>query len=126
MAPQWLGGCHLRHCYFQPTFHKHTGRLCAGVQIHTDHHFYRHQQFKPYRIAALLLKAIRLVYPDYSLWRDFVYEYESDRVAIDLISGGPFLRQWVDDRGTTPQDFEVRLISDESFWYEQRRPFLLY
>lgn len=126
LAPQWLTGCRLRRCYFEPTFQKHQGRLCSGVQIHTDHAGYRPEAFHPYRLGALLLKAIRWEYPDYALWHRLPYEYETERLAIDLLSGGTFLRQWVDERSATPADFEARLVRDERAWAEIRQPFLLY
>jgi uncharacterized protein YbbC (DUF1343 family) len=47
LAPQWLRGCRLRHCAFEPTFHKHVGKLCYGVQIHTEGPSYDHAAFKP-------------------------------------------------------------------------------
>jgi uncharacterized protein YbbC (DUF1343 family) len=77
LAPDWLRGCHLRDCWFEPTFHKHVDKLCNGVQIHTEGAGYDHQAFKPWRIQALAFKAIRRLYPDYQLWRDFAYEYSA-------------------------------------------------
>jgi uncharacterized protein YbbC (DUF1343 family) len=125
-APAWLEGCLIRPCYFEPTFHKHAGRLCSGLQIHTDTHLYRHESFRPYRIAALILKAVRSLYPAYEIWRVFPYEYETERLAIDLLSGGPFLREWVDDPRSTPEDLDARLIPDEERWLKERSPFLIY
>jgi len=123
---EWLEGCLLRRCYFEPTFHKHAGTLCSGLQIHTDNAAYRHESFQPYRLIALLLKAIRLEYPDYEIWRDFAYEYETDRLAVDLLSGGTFLRDWVDDPSLGPAEFDERLQKDERDWAEIRTPHLLY
>ena len=97
LAPQWLGGCALRDCWFEPTFHKHVGKLCNGVQIVTEGPVYDHDAFQPWRVQALAFKAIRRLYPDYDLWRDFAYEYEVGKLAIDVINGGPALREWVDD-----------------------------
>ena len=65
LAPQWLAGCRLRECWFEPTFHKHAGKLCHGVQIHTEGPGYDHQAFRPWRLQALAFKAIRRLYPDY-------------------------------------------------------------
>ena len=94
----WLQGCRLRPCWFEPTFHKHAGKLCAGVQIHVeDAGYYDHDAFRPWRLQALAFKALRQLRPDYELWRDFPYEYERDRLAIDLINGSELLRHWVDD-----------------------------
>jgi uncharacterized protein YbbC (DUF1343 family) len=127
LAPQWLQGCVLRECFFEPTFHKHKGQLCAGVQIHVeDPSHYDHQAFKPWRLQALAFKALRLQAPDYPLWRDFAYEYEHDRLAIDLINGGPALRGWVDDATATVTDLNAIAEPDEAAWIETRKPFLLY
>ena len=126
LRPDWLEGCGLRPCWFEPTFHKHAGRLCSGIQIHTDSASYRHDRFKPYRIAALILKAVRAEYPGYEIWRDFPYEYETERLAIDLLSGGSFLREWVDDDASGPGDLESRLSEDEARWAETREDYLLY
>jgi len=126
LSPQWLAGCSLRRCYFEPTFHKHNGKMCSGIQIHTDNASYQHDQFRPYRLACLLLKAIRLEYPDYELWRRFRYEYEVERLAFDLLSGGIFLRNWVDDSSAGLSDLDERLRQDEKEWFQIRKPFLLY
>ena len=125
-APQWLAGARLRDCWFEPTFQKHVGRLCNGVQIHVDDPAYDHEAFKPWRLQALGFKAIRGLYPDYALWRDFPYEYVFDKLAIDVINGGPGLRAWVDDPAATPADLEALGGPDEAAWIEARRPFLLY
>ena len=122
----WLAGCRLRPLHYLPTFHKHVGRSCHGFQLHVDDAAYRHDSFKPYRIMALALKAIRTLHPDYPIWRDFHYEYERDRLAIDLINGGPGLREWVDDAGATPGDLEQRLAADARAWAEIRQPHLIY
>ena len=99
LMPHWLKGCALRDFWFEPTFHKHVGKLCNGVQIHTEGPGYDHDAFKPWRIQALAFKTIRRLYPDYPLWRDFPYEYESGRLAINVINGSPLLKEWVDDNG---------------------------
>lgn len=121
LAPHWLNGCRLRECWFEPTFHKHVGKLCHGVQIHTDEVSYDHQAFQPWRLQALAFKAIRHIYPDYPLWRDFPYEYERDRLAIDVINGGPMLREWVDDAAARPADLDALAQADESAWRETQR-----
>lgn len=126
LAPEWLEGCRLRACWFEPTFHKHAGQLCAGVQIHVDDTAYDHPRFKPWRLQALAFKSIRRLWPEYPLWRDFGYEYEFDRLAIDLINGSDLLRRWVDDAGAMPADLEALVQADESAWQELRQPYLLY
>ena len=124
IAPHWLEGCRLRECWFEPTFHKHAGQLCAGVQIHVENGHYNHDAFRPWRLMALAFKALRRIEPGYPLWRDFPYEYEHDRLAIDLINGSPLLREWVDD--ALPADFDALAAADETAWCDARRPFLLY
>jgi uncharacterized protein YbbC (DUF1343 family) len=126
LAPQWLQGCVLRECWFEPTFHKHAGKLCNGVHIHAEGPTYDHQAFKPWRVQALAFKAIRRLYPDYGLWRDFPYEYEFGKLAIDVINGGPALREWVDDPACKPDDLERIATRDEEAWAEERRAYLLY
>ena len=126
LAPQWLKGCVLRDGWFEPTFHKHAGTLCSGVQIHTEGPGYDHAAFKPWRIQALAFKAIRRLYPDYPLWRDFPYEYVTDKLAIDVINGGPLLREWVDDTAATPQDLDALTLPDEDAWQQERAAYLRY
>jgi uncharacterized protein YbbC (DUF1343 family) len=125
-APHWLKGCRLRECWFEPTFHKHAAKLCAGVQIHVDDGAYDHGAFRPWRLMALVFKALRRQRPDYDLWRDFPYEYEHDRLAIDLINGSELLRQWVDDSEANPNDLEILAASDEAAWIAEREALLLY
>jgi uncharacterized protein YbbC (DUF1343 family) len=126
LAPQWMAGCTLRDCWFEPTFHKHVGRLCNGLQIHTEGPSYDHATFRPWRLQSLGFKAIRRLYPDYPLWRDFAYEYEHDKLAIDVINGGPLLREWVDDPAATAQDLDALTLPDEAAWDAERTDCLLY
>jgi uncharacterized protein YbbC (DUF1343 family) len=125
-APEWLAGCALRECWFEPTFHKHAKTLCNGLMIHAEGGFYDHQAFRPWRLQALAFKAIRRLYPDYPLWRDFPYEYEFDRLAIDVINGGPALREWVDDPAALPADLDRLAGADEAAWREEIADILLY
>ncbi|MGY6638250.1 MAG: exo-beta-N-acetylmuramidase NamZ family protein [Erythrobacter sp.] len=126
LAPEWLAGAAIRECWFEPTFHKHAGLLCNALMIHAEGDFYKHHAFRPWRLQALAFKAIRLLYPDYPIWRDFAYEYELERLAIDVINGGPSLRQWVDDNAATPHDLDVLASQDEAAWVAAVREHLLY
>jgi len=116
IAPHWLAGCALREIWFEPTFHKHVGQLCHGVHIHAEGAFYDHASFRPWRVQALAFKAIRSLYPDYPLWRDFPYEYELGKLAIDVINGGPALREWVDDASALPDHLDALTAPDEAAW----------
>jgi uncharacterized protein YbbC (DUF1343 family) len=126
LAPQWLRGCRLRACWFEPTFHKHAGQLCAGVQMHVEDPSYDHEAFRPWRLQALAFKALRRLRPDYELWRDFPYEYEHGRLAIDLINGSDLLRRWVDDPAAAPADLDALARPDEDAWRTARDEVLIY
>jgi uncharacterized protein YbbC (DUF1343 family) len=126
LAPQWLQGCRLRECWFEPTFHKHAGKLCGGLQIHVDEPGYDHEAFRPWRLMALAFKALRSLSRDYPLWRDFPYEYETSRLAIDVINGGESLRKWVDDPAAAPADLDALAAGDEQSWMEERKAVLRY
>jgi uncharacterized protein YbbC (DUF1343 family) len=126
LAPDWLAGCAIRDCWFTPTFHKYAGMLCNALMIHAEGQFYRHEQFRPWRLQALAFKAIRQLHPQYPIWRDFAYEYEFDRLAIDVINGGPHLRQWVDDPAAEVADLESLAAQDEDRWRDEVANLLLY
>lgn len=126
LCAPWLDGCVLRECWFEPTFHKHVGQLCHGLHIHAEEPLYDHARFRPWRVQALAFKAIRKLYPDYQLWRDFPYEYEIGKLPIDVINGSPLLREWVDDDAATPDDLDALTVPDERSWHEERARFLLY
>ena len=128
LAPEWLAGAALRDCWFEPTFHKHAGKLCNALMIHAEGPHYEHHAFKPWRMQALAFKAIRNLYPDYEIWRgtDFKYEYTDNVLAIDVINGGPSLREWVDDPSSTPHDLDTMASHDEAAWVATVRNHLLY
>jgi uncharacterized protein YbbC (DUF1343 family) len=126
LAPDWTRGCRLRPCWFEPTFQKHVGRLCTGIQLHVEDASYDHEGFHPWRLVVLALKALRTLRPDYPLWREFAYEYERDRLAFDLLNGSDLVRRWVDDPAATPADLDALALPDEQAWRDERRPVLLY
>lgn len=126
LAPQWLEGCILRDISFEPTFHKHVGQLCSGVHVHAEGESYNHEAFKPWRLQALAFKAIRKLFPEYELWRDFPYEYAFGKLPIDVINGSPLLREWVDDDNAEPGDLDRLAAEDERAWAKERRPYLIY
>jgi uncharacterized protein YbbC (DUF1343 family) len=126
LAATWLAGCKVRECWFEPTFHKHVGKLCSGLQIHVEDDSYEHGAFRPWRLQALAFKAVRRLNRDYVLWRDFPYEYETDRLAIDVINGSELLRNWVDDDAATPGDLDALASKDEKAWAEERQEVLIY
>ncbi len=120
LAPPWCQGAVLRPLWFEPTFHKHAGQRCGGLMIHTEPPGYA-PSFRPWRCVSAALKALRALQPEFDLWRQFPYEFEHERLAIDLINGGPMWREWVDDPTATPADLDALVAEDERAWQEQRR-----
>ena len=126
IAPEWLTGCKLRETWFEPTFHKHAHELCAGLHIHAEGRFYDHAKFRPWRLQAAAFKALRNLHPDYDLWRDFPYEYAFGKLPIDVINGGPKLREWVDDADAEAGDLDGCAAEDERRWQEECASLILY
>lgn len=125
-SPKWLQGAMLRECYFEPTFHKHAAKTCHGIQIHTDFAGYQSRKFKPYRVISLLLKCVRELYPDYPIFRNFHYEYVKDKLAFDVINGGPRLKQWIEDQKQSVKDLEQDLVHDEKIWNKSYKKYWIY
>jgi len=88
-----LHGVTLRPLEFVPTFQKHAGAACAGVQVHVTDPWV----FRPYESYIRMLAAVLPSLPLDARWRTEEYEFVSDRPAIDLLTGGPELRAAVDD-----------------------------
>jgi uncharacterized protein YbbC (DUF1343 family) len=117
-----LPGVIFRPLYFQPTFQKHSGKLCGGAQIHVTNR----DKFKPFKTGIAVLKAVHGLYPEYKLWKEPPYEYEQIKMPIDIIAGTDRIRK----------DIEAgeRLNIMEDWWQEQcirfqkniRRRFLIY
>lgn len=126
LAANWMAGVILRSCHFEPTFHKHSGSMCQGFQIHTGNPGYDHESFKPFRLIILFLKALRLSHPAYTIWNNHPYEYETGRLPIDVINGGPNIREWIDDAEAKIGDIEPRLLNDEQQWTDTIHDYLLY
>jgi len=66
------------------------------------------------------------LYRNYPLWRDFAYEYEHGKLAIDVINGSPLLREWVDDTSAIPQDLDALAVPDKQAWLSERQEVLRY
>ena len=124
--PQANNACVIRPCHFEPTFHKHAGVVCGGLQIHVDHPNYKTEQFQPYRLVVSFFKAFHELYPEVELWRQPPYEYENEKMPIDILSGNDFLRKWVEDKNSTMADFESFIKTDESSWSDEIKEYFLY
>ncbi len=116
-----LPGVILREAHFEPTFHKWAGELCRGFQLHvTDR-----ASFKPYYTTLALLAAIRELYPEQFAWRQPPYEYENERLPIDLLTGDAAIRLGL-EQGLSAAELEAAWQEDLARFMETRREFLLY
>src|SRR5919198_826491 len=72
-------------CSKPPTFHKFAGELCSGAQIHvTDRN-----AFRPFETGIKVIRVIRRLYPDHFAWKQPPYEYETEKLPIEILLGGP-------------------------------------
>ena len=117
-----LTGLIFRPLYFEPTFQKYAGQLCGGAQIHvTDR-----KRFRPFKTAVAILKAVYELYPDKFQWRRPPYEYETERLPIDILAGTDRLRVFIEE-GKELKDMEAWWQSQAGhFDRTLRRRYLLY
>jgi uncharacterized protein YbbC (DUF1343 family) len=116
-----IPGVILREAHFEPTFHKWAGERCRGFQLHvTDR-----ECFKPCYTTLALLAVIRGLYPEQFAWRQPPYEYETERLPIDLLTGDEAIRLGL-EQGQTAAELEAEWQEDLTQFLEARREFLLY
>jgi uncharacterized protein YbbC (DUF1343 family) len=80
-----LPGAFFRENYFQPTFHKFAGELCGGAQLHV----LDRNSFRPFETGVEIIRAIRNLYPGQFKWKQPPYEYETEKLPIEILLGGP-------------------------------------
>jgi uncharacterized protein YbbC (DUF1343 family) len=116
-----LPGVYFRSCVFVPTFQKHAGKACGGVQIHvTDR-----KRFKPAITGIAIVKTASDLYRDDFKWKDPPYEYEYDRNPFDLIAGTDQVREAI-ERGASLSDIEKSWERPLADFGGDRARFLLY
>ena len=116
-----IPGAILREAHCEPTFHKWAGERCRGFQLHvTDR-----GSFKPYFTTLALLAAIRELYPEQFAWRQPPYEYENERLPIDLLTGDAAIRLGL-EQGLTAAELEAAWQEDLGRFMEVKQEFLLY
>lgn len=114
-------GATLRPLVFEPTFHKHARVSCGGVQVHvTDE-----RAFEPYAAYVRLLAAMRALAPHELAWRKDAYEFVTDRPAIDLLTGGPEIREAIDAGASVEPALDAERAGAARF-VGTRRAWLLY
>jgi uncharacterized protein YbbC (DUF1343 family) len=116
-----LPGVHFRPALFQPTFHKHAGIPCGGCQIHVVDR----DTFRPVAVGVALIEAFRAAGPKGFAWRDPPYEYEHDKMPIDILYGSADLRERL-QRGENAAAIAASWSADIAEFEKTRRKFLLY
>jgi len=95
---QWcLPGCRFRALHFEPTFHKYAGQICGGVQVHVTNP----QTFESVTTYTAIIGAINRLWPGEFGWRKPPYEYETEKLPIDILAGGTHWREQV-EAGVSP------------------------
>ena len=116
-----IGGAYFRPTAFEPTFHKFQGRICRGLEIHP----YDKKDFKPYRTSLTILEFILKLWPDEFAWKQPPYEYEYDRMPIDLILGDKAVRTGL-EAGKTVPELEMGWSAGLDEFRRERERYMLY
>jgi len=121
LAPEDIEGCYLQEYCFRPTFNKWRGKLCGGFMIHVlDPVAYR-----PYRTSLALLKLVIEAYGGEFGWRKPPYEYDFERLPIDLIFGDSSVRASLEE-GKDINELLGCYSKELEGFLESRRPYLIY
>jgi uncharacterized protein YbbC (DUF1343 family) len=116
-----LPGVFFRPAVFEPTFQKHAKRACSGCQLHvTDR-----RVFKPVLTGAALIGAFHCAQPGTPIWRQPPYEYEHDKLPIDILAGSPPFREQI-EAGLSATAMADSWRADERAFNELRAGYLLY
>lgn len=117
-----LPGVVFRPMYFQPTFQKHAGRLCGGAQLHVT----SRNRFRPFKTGVAILRAVHGMYPAYPLWNLPPYEYETEKMPIDILSGSDLLRKGLENHAALDEMEAVWKGQCKRFNRTIRKKYLLY
>lgn len=112
MNARGLAGVRFRAAFFEPTFQKHAKQTCGGCQIHV----LDRAAFEPVKAAVALLEEFRRQSPSEFAWREPPYEYEHEKMPIDVLSGDARLRNAI-DAGTPAEEIAAS-------WQDETRRFL--
>lgn len=121
LAAEKLPGIKFRPMVFTPGFQKHAGKRCGGVALHVT----SRREFKPYLTGVAILRAFRQGWPKAFRWRTRAYEFVGDKPAVDLLAGGPGLREGI-DAGASLAELEAAWKPAEEKFRRERGRWLLY
>lgn len=121
MPDHFLRGCTLREISFKPTFNKWRDQICKGFMIH----IHDMKIFRSYETAIALLKTVVETHQDEFMWKEPPYEYEYDKLPIDLILGNTYLRKAI-ERGEDLHKIKDMWLLEGKTFMETRKPYLLY
>jgi uncharacterized protein YbbC (DUF1343 family) len=116
-----LPGVCFRAIYFEPTFQKHAGRMCGGVQLHVEDR----NRFEPYLTGISVISAVRSLYPESFQWREPPYEYEEKKMPIEILCGGTRVARQIDAQAPL-QEIREGWQADLARFRVLRRAYLLY
>jgi uncharacterized protein YbbC (DUF1343 family) len=116
-----LKGVHFRSVTFEPTFQKHARATCGGCQIHVT----SREEFLPVKAGVSLIRECYGSAPESFQWRDPPYEYEHDKMPIDILAGSPTLREQIESQ-VPLADIVASWRSGIAEFDEIRRNYLLY
>jgi uncharacterized protein YbbC (DUF1343 family) len=122
----WLNGLRLpgvsfRPMYFKPTFQKHAGRMCGGVQLHVLDRC----AFEPYISGIATILGARLLCSESFSWREPPYEYEHDKRPIEILCGGRKIPELI-EAGAKPDLIRNSWQEDVARFKRLRASYLLY
>lgn len=116
-----IKGAILREGYFEPTFNKYKGQICKGFQIHiTDRKI-----FKPFKTFVSIIKLVYELYPKNFRWKEPPYEYEYNKMPIDILAGTDDLRISI-EKGKDLEEIESNWLRDCKNFKEIRKNYLIY
>jgi uncharacterized protein YbbC (DUF1343 family) len=116
-----LPGAYFRAAYFQPTFQKCAGEVCGGVQPHV----LDRDVFEPYLAGVMTLSAIKSLYPESFRWREPPYEYEHEKLPIEILAGSRSIVTLI-EKGSSPSEARTSWQPDVARFRKQREKYLLY
>ncbi len=116
-----LPGVRFRATTFEPTFQKHAGTMCEGVQLHVQNRL----SFESYLVGLSVIAAVRNLYPGEFRWRRPPYEYEHEKMPIEILCGSREVIGAIES-GAGPQELRAIWLEDVEGFRRVRANYLLY